>query len=427
MFLAGAQRLRRLTFFCSLFIQFATSAVIVRNATNGQSDALIHPAALENRQEFVSTFTTSDVFTSIHTAVIDVTETVDKTQTSVRHPTVFETLAFATEYPIIATLAVSTSTISDSFTSIHTVVIDATEIVDKTQTSVRHLTQFQTEAFPTEYHITTTRTIGVTVPPPANPVAVQTSGSPRSSSVAVQASNSQTAPSTPIPTSSSESSSPGSASSSRGTTRQKRTAIALGVTLGLLFPLLVVPALYLLLRRRRRAAVMRNDATSAAHRPGSDNLDLESGVNRSSWMSTSSGHALLPPNGVPPTPKPSPALGPRSKKGKLYITNQVESAWEKVVELRRMTITLLRPSSVNSTRKSGSSWTAPPLGDGPVSVSGGAESSAGVMDADKLALAMREIDGLNSRIRELEALGGASIATSSLGPLDELAPPVYAE
>ncbi|KAJ6541718.1 hypothetical protein B0H19DRAFT_322450 [Mycena capillaripes] len=103
----------------------------------------------------------------------------------------------------------------------------------------------------------------------------------------------------------------------------------------------------------------------------------------------------------------------------LYISNQVERARKKMAELEEMS-TLLRSTSNASRQESG----RPPSYDIPPTtapVDEPANSSLAVQD--RLDRAVREIEGLNNRIRELEQQRSSSWA---LGQSNEL-PPGYTE
>ncbi|KAJ7045106.1 hypothetical protein C8F04DRAFT_1067721, partial [Mycena alexandri] len=164
---------------------------------------------------------------------------------------------------------------------------------------------------------------------------------------------------------------------------------------------------------RRRART-----NTSAQRPGPAKnytpAELESSMDdRASWA---------PFIDRPDTLSPSNTTSTRQ----LYISNQVHRAREKVAALEEAASTLIRSAS-NSSQEStvrsmswtGSELTAPATAG--LEVPGDTVDSLGADDKDKLVRAMREIEGLNSRIRELEAQRRSSWA---LGMSDD-PPPGY--
>jgi len=146
-------------------------------------------------------------------------------------------------------------------------------------------------------------------------------------------------------------------------------------------------------------------------------LDVESRMDdRASWAPyIDRPHALSPSN--------------TTSTRQLYISNQVHRAREEVAALEEAASTLIRSAS-NSSSQAGAvrsvSWMS---SDSTAPASAGLDAdrrsvdSLGADDRDKLVRAMREIEGLNSRIRELEAQRRSSWA---LGMSDD-PPPGYHE
>ncbi|KAJ7045114.1 hypothetical protein C8F04DRAFT_1067740 [Mycena alexandri] len=217
-----------------------------------------------------------------------------------------------------------------------------------------------------------------------------------------------------VPSIATETSASGSPSSTSAERAENKT-IPIAVSVSIVCVILIIIGLVIL--RLRRLTSVRNSEGQANQGPEAKNLptrfDLESpdigsesGVNRTSWAPyinrLETQQALTPSNTI--------------STRQVYISNQVNRAREKVAELEAEKSTLLRQSSHSSE----SHQEGIPSGTGDVPADD--LNSSGIYET--LERAIRQIEGLNDRIRELE---GERRSSWALGLSDEEAPPGYIE
>jgi hypothetical protein len=190
------------------------------------------------------------------------------------------------------------------------------------------------------------------------------------------------------------------------------TAEIIGATVGVAILMLGLSFGVWLIKRRRVAVLLANEKSledfsklkcsgvmDATSNFGSD-------VNRASWAPYITRMMI-------PSPDETLTYSGTISTRRLYISNQVNRAREKVMELEQMS-TLLRSTSHSSYNSADmSSWTAHYDAD-PTCLSNSLEVQ------QKLERAMHQIEALNAQIRELES------QRRSLGEVDE-PPPGYTE